>query len=103
MLNAEQDYYHGGKYNFLRWAGFNLTQAKDSNNPAIQQFYTDSTIVATFKDYIKTLLTHKNQYNNLTYAEEYDIYFRLPFSFHWHPLHLYTRSCVGFLGLDNSH
>ncbi|GAP86097.1 putative glycoside hydrolase family 5 protein [Rosellinia necatrix] len=64
------DYYHGGKYNFLRWAGFNLTQAKDSNNPQIQQFYTNPAIVSSFKDYIKTLLTHRNQYNNLTYAED---------------------------------
>ncbi|KAI0879314.1 glycoside hydrolase superfamily [Hypoxylon argillaceum] len=68
------DYYHGGKYNFLRWAGFDLTQTRDSTNPAIQQFYTDSTIVATFKDYIKTLLTHRNQYNNLTYAEDPTIF-----------------------------
>jgi mannan endo-1,4-beta-mannosidase len=58
----------------LRWAGFSLTQTKDSNNPAIQQFYTNNTIVATFKDYIKTLLTHRNQYNNLTYAEDPTIF-----------------------------
>ncbi|KAI8635191.1 glycoside hydrolase superfamily [Xylariaceae sp. FL1651] len=68
------DYYHGGKYNYLRWAGFNLTQTRDSNNPVIQQFYTNSTIVATFKEYIKTLLSHRNQYNNLTYAEDPTIF-----------------------------
>ncbi|GAW21677.1 hypothetical protein ANO14919_112000 [Xylariales sp. No.14919] len=68
------DYYHGGKYNFLRWAGFNLTQAKDSNNPEIQQFYTNTAIVSAFKDYIKTLVTHRNQYNNLTYAEDPTIF-----------------------------
>ncbi|KAI0428872.1 glycoside hydrolase superfamily [Xylaria sp. FL1042] len=68
------DYYHGGKYNFLRWAGFDLTQTADSTNPEIQQFYTNATIVATFKDYIKTLLTHRNQYNNLTYAEDTTIF-----------------------------
>ncbi|KAI0404279.1 glycoside hydrolase superfamily [Xylaria palmicola] len=68
------DYYHGGKYNFLRWAGFDLTQTKDSNNPEIQQFYTNTTIIATFKDYIKTLLTHKNKYNNLTYAADPTIF-----------------------------
>ncbi|KAI0553601.1 glycoside hydrolase superfamily [Xylaria curta] len=68
------DYYHGGKYNFLRWAGFDFTQSRDSNNPGIQQFYTNATIVATFKDYIKTLLTHRNQYNNLTYAEDPTIF-----------------------------
>ncbi|KAI0505245.1 glycoside hydrolase superfamily [Xylaria bambusicola] len=64
------DYFHGGKYNFLRWAGFDLTKDKDSNNPQIQQFYTNATIVSVFKDFIKTLLSHRNQYNNLTYAED---------------------------------
>ncbi|KAI1357488.1 glycoside hydrolase superfamily [Xylaria arbuscula] len=64
------DYFHGGKYNFLRWAGFNLTKDHDSTNPEIQQFYTNTTIVSTFRDFIKTLLTHRNQYNNLTYAED---------------------------------
>lgn len=54
----------------MRWAGFNLTQAKDANNPQIQQFYTDQTIVASFKDYIKKLVTHVNPYTNLTYAED---------------------------------
>ncbi|KAI5862155.1 glycoside hydrolase family 5 protein [Durotheca rogersii] len=68
------DYYHGGKYNFLRWAGFDLTGTRDDKNPLIQQFYTNATIVATFKDYIKTLLTHRNQYNNLKYAEDPTIF-----------------------------
>ncbi|KAK5624364.1 hypothetical protein RRF57_000080 [Xylaria bambusicola] len=68
------DYFHGGKYNFLRWAGFDLTKDKDSNNPQIQQFYTNFTIVSAFKDFIKTLLTHRNQYNNLTYAEDTTIF-----------------------------
>ncbi|KAL7629300.1 hypothetical protein AAE478_000820 [Parahypoxylon ruwenzoriense] len=68
------DYYHGGKYNFLRWVGFDLTGTRDDNNPLIQQFYTNTTIVGTFKDYIKTLLIHRNQYNNLTYAEDPTIF-----------------------------
>lgn len=34
------------------------------------QFYTNETIIAAFKDYIGYLLTHKNQYTNLTYAED---------------------------------
>ncbi|KAI1345183.1 glycoside hydrolase superfamily [Xylariaceae sp. FL0016] len=68
------DYYHGGKYDFLRWAGLNLTMANDQNNPQIQQFYTNATIVGIFKDYIKTLLTHTNQYNGKTYAEDPSIF-----------------------------
>lgn len=68
------DYYHGGKYNFLRWGGFDLNKNRDENNPLVQQFYTNATIVDLFKDYIKTLLTHRNQYNNLTYAEDPTIF-----------------------------
>ncbi|KAI0593890.1 glycoside hydrolase superfamily [Biscogniauxia sp. FL1348] len=68
------DYYHGGKYNFLRWAGLDLTMARDSNNPQIQQFYTNATIVEAFKGYIRALLTHRNRYNNLTYAEDPTIF-----------------------------
>ncbi|KAK7746195.1 hypothetical protein SLS62_009485 [Diatrype stigma] len=69
-LTDNWDYYHGGKYTFLRWAGFDLTQGRDSNNPLIQQFYTNATIVAAFHGYVRTLLTHRNKYNNLTYAED---------------------------------
>ncbi|KAK8089614.1 glycoside hydrolase, partial [Apiospora hydei] len=64
------DYYHGGKYTFLRWAGLNLTQSADANNPAIQQFYTNATIVAAFKDYIAQVATHRNPYTGRTYADD---------------------------------
>jgi len=73
-LTDNFDYYHGGKYNFLRWNGFNLTQAKDSSNPQVQQFYTNATIVASFKDYIHTLLTHVNQYTGVSYADDPTIF-----------------------------
>ncbi|KAI0009761.1 glycoside hydrolase family 5 protein [Xylariaceae sp. FL0662B] len=66
----KQDYYHGGKYDFLRWAGFDLTQARDSGNAQIQQFYTNASIVGAFKDYVATLLMHRNPHNGLTYAED---------------------------------
>ncbi|KAK4191848.1 putative mannan endo-1,4-beta-mannosidase P [Podospora australis] len=67
------DYYHGGKYTFLRWAGFNLT-GKESSNPQVQQFYNNKTIVNMVKRYISVLLTHKNPYTNLTYAEDPTIF-----------------------------
>ncbi|KAI1859760.1 hypothetical protein JX265_010209 [Neoarthrinium moseri] len=73
-LTDNWDYYHGGKYNFLRWFGYNLTQANDSQNPEMQQFYTNQAIVAAFKNYIEKLVTHRNQYNNLTYAEDPTIF-----------------------------
>lgn len=73
-LTDNYDYYHGGKYDFLRWAGFNLTQTSGANDPLVQQFYTNATIVEAFKTYIRTLLTHVNAYTNLTYAEDPTIF-----------------------------
>ena len=34
-LTDNFDYYHGGKYDFLRWNGYNLTREKDGNSPAV--------------------------------------------------------------------
>ncbi|KAK0618187.1 glycoside hydrolase superfamily [Bombardia bombarda] len=73
-LTDNFDYYHGGKYNFLRWAGFDLTQQRDSSNPLVSSFYTNATVVASFKEYIRVLLTHVNVYSNLTYAEDPTIF-----------------------------
>ncbi|OAX40904.1 glycoside hydrolase [Rhizopogon vinicolor AM-OR11-026] len=67
------DYYHGGKYTFLRWAGFNLT-GSDSTNPEVMQFYTNQTIIDDFKYYIKVILTRTNQFTGLTYAEDPTIF-----------------------------
>lgn len=70
-----QDYYHGGKYNFLHWHGINLTQNTGARDPVrLQQFYTNQKIVASFKNYIKILLTHVNPLTNLTYAEDPTIF-----------------------------
>ncbi|KAI1813124.1 glycoside hydrolase superfamily [Poronia punctata] len=68
------DYYHGGKYDFLRWSGYNLTQEHDGENPDIQKFYTDDEAVGLFKEYVETVLTHRNKYTNLTYAEDPTIF-----------------------------
>jgi mannan endo-1,4-beta-mannosidase len=38
------------------------------------QFYTNRTIINDFKDYIRHLLTHCNQYTGLTYAEDPTIF-----------------------------
>lgn len=69
-LTDNFDYYHGGKYNFLRWHGISAS----STDPAVQQFYTNATIIASFKDYIHTLLTHVNQYTNISYADDPTIF-----------------------------
>ena len=38
------------------------------------KFYNDPVIVQDFKDYITKLLTHRNQFNGLTYAEDPTIF-----------------------------
>ncbi|KAK5657077.1 hypothetical protein OQA88_3605 [Cercophora sp. LCS_1] len=73
-LTDNFDYYHGGKYDFLRWNGFNLNRARDEKNPAVQNFYTNPKVVGSFKEYIRVLLTHVNPLTNLTYAQDPTIF-----------------------------
>lgn len=51
-----------------------MTQSSDSSIPLAQQFYSNVTIVASFKAYIRTLLTHVNPYTKLTYANDPTIF-----------------------------
>ncbi|TVY47505.1 Mannan endo-1,4-beta-mannosidase [Lachnellula occidentalis] len=69
-LTDDYDYYHGGKFNFLRWRGFNISGSDKPLPPDTMEFYTNETIISDFKDYIRHLLTHINQYTGLTYAED---------------------------------
>ncbi|SGY68131.1 BQ5605_C004g02854 [Microbotryum silenes-dioicae] len=62
-LTDNYDYYHGGKYTFLRW----LNVPTDN---AGAQFFTDRQVRRAFKRYIKFLLTRVNQYNGLAYGED---------------------------------
>ncbi|KAK2765501.1 hypothetical protein FQN54_008355 [Arachnomyces sp. PD_36] len=64
------DYYHGGKFNFLRFRGIDIDSEADVLDPRVQQFYTNETIIGDFKSYIKKLITHVNPYTGLTYAED---------------------------------
>ncbi|KAI4153233.1 MAG: hypothetical protein LQ340_002442 [Diploschistes diacapsis] len=68
------DYYHGGKYDFLRFRGINISSTASPVSPLVQQFYTNATIISDFKNYIHALLTHRNPYTNLTYAEDPTIF-----------------------------
>lgn len=64
------DYYHGGKFGFLRFYGVDITGSDSSHvNPLVQQFYNNAAIIAACKDYINHLLTHVKFYTGLTYAE----------------------------------
>lgn len=68
-LTDNYDYYHGGKFDFLRWGGYgNLTGATD---PRVQAFYTDAGVVGAFKAYVRLWLAgHVNPYTGLTYGED---------------------------------
>lgn len=72
-LTDDYDYYHGGKYVFLRWRGFNLTYTSPAS-PESMQFYTNETIIGDFKNYIHKLLTHVNPYTKLSYAQDPTIF-----------------------------
>ncbi|KAF2108535.1 glycoside hydrolase superfamily [Lophiotrema nucula] len=72
-LTDNYDYYHGGKFVFLRWRGIDIGST-GSVDPQVQEFYNNRTIIDDFKNYIKVLLTHRNQYTNLTYAEDPTIF-----------------------------
>jgi len=68
------DYYHGGKYDFLRFRGINISSTATPIDPLVMQFYTNETIISDFKNYVNHLHTHKNQFNGLTYAEDPTIF-----------------------------
>ncbi|KAF2484261.1 glycoside hydrolase superfamily [Neohortaea acidophila] len=68
------DYYHGGKFVFLRWFGIDISSSATPLSPLVMEFYNNQTIVDAFKTYIEHLLAHKNQYTNLTYAEDPTIF-----------------------------
>ena len=68
------DYYHGGKFDFLRFRGINISSTASPINPLVQQFYTNRTIINDFKKYIRHLMTHVNPYTGLSYADDPTIF-----------------------------
>ncbi|WP_291797054.1 carbohydrate binding domain-containing protein [Cellulomonas sp.] len=62
-LTDNWDYYHGGKYTFLRWLGVSTTD----NGAA---FFTDPTVRVAFKQYISAVLTHVNPYTGKRYVDD---------------------------------
>ncbi|GAA5975744.1 hypothetical protein JCM10908_005267 [Rhodotorula pacifica] len=56
-LTDNYAYYHGGKYDFIGWAGADTSDAS--------QFYYNDDVVQIFKDYITVLLNHTNQYTGV--------------------------------------
>lgn len=76
-LTDEWRWYHGGKSTFTGWRGYpnhpdtSHTAGTDPQQRASEaHFYTDPVVIADFKEYIRHLLTHRNVYTGLTYAED---------------------------------
>lgn len=57
---------HGGKYDFLWWRGV-------SDADYGKAFYTNTGAIASYKSYIKQMLTRKNKYNGRLYGEDPNI------------------------------
>ncbi|SCF00026.1 carbohydrate binding domain-containing protein [Micromonospora mirobrigensis] len=62
-LTDNWQYYHGGRYDFLRWLGLST-----DDNGAL--FYTDPAARAAFQQYVRHLLTHVNRYTGRAYADD---------------------------------
>ncbi|QLQ38406.1 carbohydrate binding domain-containing protein [Micromonospora robiginosa] len=62
-LTDNWQYYHGGRYDFLRWLGLST-----DDDGAL--FYTDPAARAAFKQYVRTLLTHVNRYTGKAYVDD---------------------------------
>jgi len=68
------DYYHGGKYDFMRWRGHDVSPESTGSDPALMAFYEDPAVVTLFKAYVDRLLTHINPLTGLSYADDPTIF-----------------------------
>jgi len=66
------NYYHGGKYQFIQWAGipFNGTGANITPPDVGAFFYNTTSIVDSFKRYITHHLSHVNQYTGIALKDD---------------------------------
>ncbi|KZT56049.1 glycoside hydrolase family 5 protein [Calocera cornea HHB12733] len=66
------NWYHGGKYQFIGWAGIGWSgQGAAITPPDVGAFfYNTSSIVTSFKDFITHHLTHVNQYTGIAYKDD---------------------------------
>ncbi|GAA5982721.1 hypothetical protein JCM11641_007767 [Rhodosporidiobolus odoratus] len=62
-LTDNWDYYHGGKYSFIDFAGL-------SRNEKGAKFYTAKAVIAAYQDYITTILTRVNSYTGIAYSND---------------------------------
>ncbi|GAA5898520.1 uncharacterized protein JCM6883_003341 [Sporobolomyces salmoneus] len=61
-LTDNYAYYHGGKYDFIGWAG------KDTSDAS--QFYYSKSVVQMYKDYISVILNHVNKYTGVRLGDD---------------------------------
>ncbi|BGP37278.1 hypothetical protein JCM10449v2_001183 [Rhodotorula kratochvilovae] len=62
-LTDNWDYYHGGKYDFLDFAGL-------SRNNKGEKFFTAKAVIAAYGTYITEILSHYNPYSGKHYYED---------------------------------
>lgn len=92
-LTDQYNYYTGGELTFCKWRG-SSTQ---------NDFYTNSTIVNDFKQYISEILNHVNVYTGVAYKDD-------PTIMAWetgneiHPPVAWTQTIAGYIkGIDANH
>jgi mannan endo-1,4-beta-mannosidase len=68
------DYYHGGKYDFMRWRGYDVSPDTSGLDPILMAFYESPPVVTLFKAYVERLLTHVNPLTGLSYADDPTIF-----------------------------
>ncbi|TNY24545.1 glycoside hydrolase superfamily [Rhodotorula diobovata] len=61
-LTDNYAYYHGGKYDFIGWAGADTSDAS--------QFYWNDDVIKIFKGYISVLLNHVNTYTGVALKDD---------------------------------
>ncbi|KAK4046663.1 hypothetical protein OIO90_006475 [Microbotryomycetes sp. JL221] len=57
------DFYHGGKYVFLRWLGLSSANAGSA-------FYTETKAIDAYKQYINKMMTRVNTYTGVRYGDD---------------------------------
>ncbi|MDQ2755136.1 MAG: hypothetical protein M3Y71_00990 [Actinomycetota bacterium] len=62
-LTDNWSYYHGGRYDFLRWLGLSTADHGSA-------FYTDARARSAYQAYVRGLLTHVNRFTGLRYADD---------------------------------
>lgn len=71
-LTDNYNWYHGGKYQFIQWAGIPFSgQGADITPPDVgAYFYNNTAVINSFKTYITRHLNHVNQYTGIALKDD---------------------------------